>query len=333
MSAIRLAKKSFLNLTILAFAALTGCSGGGTLDRISDVEKLAANSPLNDDSLTPAEQDSLSDFTDCDSRLPCVWSSRDTGITITLEAVGSDSITGRLEIAYIVQTTRDTRLQLLERASAVDSTGGNYIGLLPEHGSSNVVSGTNGAFELLAGIRLTVNQSFRQATPLSIRSVARFSFEFIENSMSHKVGFLNLPLGSATGDEIDCKGSVPCTWRADNEEYNVTVILAEGLTAGRLLVHYQVDAFEDVRMYVDTGSIAIGNEGTVFMPKIHTFGDTSDYRPFESVVFADASASGVQSYFRTADQSATRLKKLTLDLSQIGTPGGGVPVFTNLPLD
>jgi len=287
---------------------------------------------LNDDSTfgTPGAVK----YTDCDGEVPCAWVSADRGLKFTVENVHTGAVSGKLELRYTLQTTRDTSLRWLSTGGAVDSEAQNYVGLEAVIDSTGEDIADNRKIDLLAGVVTSITQNFQQSPAHSTRSISRLTVNLLEGGIKHGIGFVNLPLDADTGKEIDCRNRTPCNWTAENEEFEVNLISADGLSiGGRLTVLYQVEVFEDLVLKSDTGSIAIGNDGANYKPKLHSLGETLDYRAFETDLFAGTLVSGSQTYFRHIKRSATRLKKLTLNLSQVGVSVADSPVFKNVPVN
>lgn len=271
---------------------------------------------------------------DCENKLPCVWLSPDAGLIVTLESVDTATAANRLELRYSLQTTRDTKIKWLPSVLLIDESSKKYTLTSTEIGSEELDAGGSLSSNIFAGARLGVRQTFRESPEHSIRSVARYAISFIEADLRHQVEFINLPIDGESGEEIDCQFKRPCSWVSPNKEYRVTIVLAESpLTGGRLTLHYQIEAFEDITMLVGTDSIAVDSQGIIYTPKTHTVGSHTDYLEFEVPLFADSVTASDLTFFRAAETAAAGLKKLKLNISQDNTELGGSPQFVNVPLD
>lgn len=328
-----------LSLVIVCFFVITGCGSGDGISQANNypfgaTESTTQNgSPLSlNDGL---DQDSAANSKkiDCENKLPCVWLSADAGLIVTVESIGTGNAASNLEIRYSLQTTRDTKIRWLPSVLLIDESSRQYTLLSTEVGSE-VLTSNNTARNLFAGARLGVNQSFRESPDHSTQLLSRYAVSFVEAELRHQVEFTNLPIDGENGEEIDCLFKRPCRWISPNEEFGVTIILADSpLTTGRLTLHYQIEAFEDITLLVETDSTAIDNLGVIYTPKTHTVDSQSDYLDFEVPVFADTVTSADLTFFRAKDTAATSLKKLSLSILQDNTEFVGSPLFINIPLD
>ncbi|MBX2839880.1 MAG: hypothetical protein KTR35_23690 [Gammaproteobacteria bacterium] len=335
-------RRLFLSLLLLAgLTTLTACDSGSSGGIQFPAELTEGNSSLGN--FDPVEQpledaapndNSALRFANCDLEIPCDWFSLDLAIEVSIVNVYADPLTNRLEVQYTLTTTHDTSLRWLATATAVDSVGQVYALASTRLDTTGEILSDDQEVDLLAGIGLTITQTFQQSPAHSTRSIARLTINILEGGTKHRIGYLDLPLGADTGEEVDCANRTPCVWESANGEFHVTILSADGLSSGgRLTVRYEVEAFENIVIQSDPGSIAVGNDGTTFEPKFHKLGDEEDYLPFETNLFSGEAIPGSQSYFRHANRDATMLRKLSLKLSQIGAPQAGSPVYINVPLN
>jgi hypothetical protein len=77
----------------------------------------------------------------------------------------------------------------------------------------------------------------------------------------------------------------------------------------------------------------VGNDGSVFTPRTHSLGGTSDYQDFTVQLVPEGVLSGHQDFLKNANRLATSLKQVKLGISRVDAPGAGSPVFRNLPLE
>ncbi|MBX2825176.1 MAG: hypothetical protein KTR33_10635 [Gammaproteobacteria bacterium] len=317
---------------------LVACGSGqsdGTLNLNADPSNLNLDSPdtvLLEDELSDNEQPQLS-YHDCQQKLPCEWTSPDTGITVVFESVISDVFADSLVTSYEIHTTRDTSVSLVGSASLVDSDGRRYTAHSPELNTTSAAYEAGNTIRVLAGIGIGVKQAFRSVPEFTTRFIARYLMEIAEAGVVHRVGFKNLPLDSSTGLGTNCRLQLPCTWNDAEDEYSVTVLLVDGMQEGRLAIHFSVDVFANSLVSLAQGSIAKGNDGTIFTPKIQTLGDQSDYLKVEVRAVSGATLMGSQTYFRTAQHLSTSLKQLELRIDLENTAEVVFPVFNDLPLN
>jgi len=323
---------------ILVVTIATSCSSGDsgtTIDLESGSPTLSLNEPstfLLEDELLGNEQQST-EFVDCKLTLPCQWSSTDVGLDISVESIIGDLFSDSLATTYEIQSFRDTSVGLLGTAALIDSDGRRYTANPAELINESAGFDVGNTVRVLAGIGVGVNQSFRGVPEFTTRSVARYTMEIAEVGFVHRVGFLNLPLDSASGQGVNCRLQLPCTWHHPDDEYSVTVLLADSVQDSRLAVYFSVDVFANSVLTLAQGSVAKGNDGTIFDPKIQTLGDQSDYLKIELPAVSGATVMGSQTYFRTAAHLSTSLKQLELRIDQENTAEVTYPVFNDIPLN
>jgi len=327
---------SMVGIVIVTITVSCGSGdSGSSIDFGADTPTIDSDEPstfLLEDELLGNEQQSIN-FVDCELTLPCLWTSTDVGLSISVESIVVDLFSNSLATSYEIRSARDTGVGLLGTAVLIDSDGTRYSANPAELNNDAIGFDLGNTVQVLAGIGVGINQSFRGVPEFTTRSVARYTLEFAEAGVVHRVGFLNLPLDSSSGQGVNCRLQLPCIWNHPDDEYSVTVLLADGAQDGRLAVHFSVDVFANSVLTLAQGSLAKGNDGTIFEPKIQTLGDESDYRTVELRAVAGATVMGSQTYFRTAEHLSTSLKQLELRIDQENTAEVTFPVFNDIPLN
>ncbi len=271
---------------------------------------------------------------DCANELPCTVSDADGAVSVVVENVYRHPNTRRLAIAMTFTTNRDTTLRWDNGTTASDNIATTYYGTDRELRSFLQHDRDNDVVTLLAGTTLSMVQHFRERPLDAAVSMAHFDTGYTEAGVRTALRFSNLPLDPVLGDIVDCNFQMPCAWVSIDESYSVNVVKASGLwQSGRLRIDFEVGAFIGLDLHVYSSDSVVGNDGSVFKPRTHSLGSTSDYREFTETLVERGVLRGYQDFRINAERLATSLLQVKLGMSSVHAPAAGSPVFKNLPLE
>ncbi len=271
---------------------------------------------------------------DCNQKLPCAASNADGAVAVVVENVYRHPQTQRLAIALSVTGNRDTALRWDNDITSTDDVATTYNGTSREFSGFYQFDKDNDMVTLLAGTTLLVVQHFREMPSPTTVSMVRFDTGYIEAGVRTALTFTNMPLDPVLGDIVDCADQVPCSWVANDQSYSVNVLKTSGLwQTGRLRIDFEVRSTVGMGINLYSSGGVIGNDGSVFTPRTHSLGGTSDYQEFTVQLVPEGIQVGHQDFLKNANRLATSLVQVKLGMTRVDAPGAGSPVFRNLPLE
>jgi len=271
---------------------------------------------------------------DCMQKLPCTASNIDGAVAVVVENVYRHPETRRLAIAMSVTANRDTALRWDNDITSTDNVATTYNGTSREFSGFYQFDRDNDMVTLLAGTTLLVVQHFREMPSDTTASMVRFDTGYIEAGVRTALQFSNMPLDPVLGDIVDCADQVPCSWVANDQSYSVNVLKTSGLwQTGRLRIDFEVRATVGMGVNLFSSEPVVGNDGSVFTPRTHSIGGTSDYQEFTVQLVPEGVMVGHQDFLKNANRLATSLVQVKLGMTRVDAPGAGSPVFRNLPLE
>ena len=271
---------------------------------------------------------------DCLHELPCEASNDDSAVSVVVENVYRHPETRRLAIAMSVTANRDTALRWDNDITSTDGVGNNYNGTSREFSGFFQLDRDNDMVTLLAGTTLVVVQHFREMPSESTVSIVRFDTGYIEAGVRTSLQFSNMPLDPVLGDIVDCADQVPCSWLSNDQSFSVNVLKASGLwQTGRLRIDFEVRPTVGMGINLFSSDPVVGNDGSLFTPRTHSLGSTSDFQEVTVQLVAEGVQVGHQDFLKNADRLATSLVQVKLGMTRVDVPGAGSPVFRNLPLE
>ena len=271
---------------------------------------------------------------DCSHQLPCEASNVDSAVTVVVENVYRHPETRRLAIAMSVTANRDTALRWDNDITSTDGVGNNYNGTDREFSGFFQLDRENDMVTLLAGTTLVLVQHFREMPSESTVSIVRFDTGYIEAGVRTSLQFSNMPLDPVLGDIVDCADQVPCSWLSNDQSFSVNVLKASGLwQTGRLRIDFEVRPSVAMGINLFSSDPVVGNDGSLFTPRTHSLGSTSDFQEVTVQLVAEGVQVGHQDFLKNADRLATSLVQVKLGMTRVDVPGAGSPVFRNLPLE
>lgn len=306
-----------------------------------------ADSLLQDDNLVPnvvEDENTTADggfssdkndiVIDCSQKLPCAALNADGAVAVVVENVYRHPQTQRLAIAISVTGNRDTALRWDNDITSTDDVATTYNGTSREFSGFYQFDKENDMVTLLAGTTLLVVQHFREMPSDTTVSMVRFDIGYIEAGIRTALTFTNMPLDPVLGDIVDCAGQVPCSWVANDQSYSVNVLKTSGLwQTGRLRIDFEVRSTVGMGINLHSSNGVVGNDGSVFTPRTHSLGGTSDYQEFTVRLVPEGIQVGHQDFLKNANRLATSLVQVKLGMTRVDGPSAGSPVFRNLPLE
>ena len=297
-------------------------------DTLADTDSVAT---IDDGSFSTEKHDIV---VDCTHALPCATSNDDGAVNVVVENVYRHPETRRLAIAMSVTANRDTAIKWDSDVTSTDDVATTYNGISREFSGFYQFDKDNDMVTLLAGTTLLVVQHFREMPSDTTVSLVRFDTGYIEAGVRTTLQFSNMPLDPVLGDIVDCADVVPCSWVSNDKSFSVNVLKVSGLwQTGRLRIDLEVRATVGMGINLFSADPVVGNDGSVFTPRTHSLGGTSDYQDFTVQLVPEGVLSGHQDFLKNANRLATSLKQVKLGISRVDAPGAGSPVFRNLPLE
>jgi len=262
---------------------------------------------------------------DCVDTLPCRWTSLDGAVAVTAGAIDHLGSLGELTIDFTVEASRDTAFSFAGAAELPsqgdDTTGVQRVTLGPGNGIAPVA--------LVAGQALPGRLHYGAATDETV--LPHWSVTLSEAGQVLDARFVNLPVALPVGQDVDCAGSLPCTWRTGDGNVLVTLTRVGGFaTSRRLDIGFQLQSTRSRSVAMDAGSLARASGGFLYSARTHRLGPASGFGPISVQTVAGQPLQGSVDFFR-ATTVADQLSEVELELFEDGPVPRWRPTFLNVP--
>ena len=262
---------------------------------------------------------------DCAFALPCRWLDADGGFAVTVTSADDTGPLNGLSVAFNVVATHDTEVSYGGGSTAVGANGTRFQPTVRALGPGNGIA----AVGLLASE--TLNGSIHHDKGADGQNLDRFSVTLTDNGFVREAVFVNLPVGPAAAESVDCAMNLPCTWRSADGYTDVSLISAGGIaSSGSLSAGFSITTVTDSAVAL-AGAEAVGAEGTRFASRTHTLGTANGFDEITDTTVAGLPLAATVLFNRTGTSPAA-LARLELSLY----PAAPVPrwsiVFENVPL-
>jgi len=262
---------------------------------------------------------------DCADSLPCRWVSADSGVAITAGAVDHLGTQGELTVDFALDATRDSAFTFAGAAS-IDTSGGattdvQRVALGPGNGVAPVAA--------LAGEPLVGRIVYDDTIELT--SLPAWSLTLVEAGQSLDARFANLPVALPVGSDVDCAGTLPCTWQTADADVLITLTRVGGFaTAARLDIGFRLQSTTSRTVAMDAGSSARAAGGFLYTPRTHRLGTASGFGPVSVQAVPGQPLDGRVDFFRATTITET-LSEVQLDVFEDGPVPRWRPTFLNVP--
>jgi len=262
---------------------------------------------------------------DCADSLPCRWVSADAGVAITAGAVDHLGTQGELTVDFALDATRDSAFTFAGAAAIATSGGATTDVQRVALGQGNGVAPVAAlAGEPLVG-RIVYDGTIEQT------SLPAWSLTLVEAGQSLDARFANLPVALPVGSDVDCAGTLPCTWQTRDADVLITLTRVGGFaTAARLDIGFRLQSTASRTVAMDAGSSARAAGGFLYAPRTHRLGSVSGFGPVSVQAVPGQPLDGRVDFFR-ASTTTEALSEVQLDVFEDGPVPRWRPTFLNVP--